>query len=106
MARRANTDRTVERDIGRRIRLLRGWAGISRAALAKTVGVSWQQVQKYETGKNRVSASRLAAIAASFDQPSLPQPWDKEVVLLFLMARALELAPRRALSDPPGTPLQ
>lgn len=49
--------------VGHRIRVRRKWLGISQSALAEHLGVSFQQVQKYERGANRVSASMLVRIA-------------------------------------------
>jgi len=49
--------------IGASIRLRRKQAGISQEMLAEKCGVSFQQVQKYENGANRVSFSRLVQIA-------------------------------------------
>jgi transcriptional regulator with XRE-family HTH domain len=53
----------VDVSVGAKIRLLRQCRGMSQAALAAAVGVSFQQVQKYESGANRVSASMLSKIA-------------------------------------------
>ena len=53
--------------LGARLRTLRVSRGISQAVLAEKIGVSFQQVQKYERGANRVGANRLARIAAVLD---------------------------------------
>lgn len=53
----------VDVTVGRRIRFRRWKLGITQAELAAEVGVRFQQIQKYETGSNRVSASRLFEIA-------------------------------------------
>lgn len=53
--------------IGARIRLRRKSLGISQGGLAEQIGVSFQQVQKYERGANRVSGSTLVAIAGALD---------------------------------------
>ena len=53
--------------VGSRIRLLRKRRKMSQAQLGKALGVTFQQIQKYEDGKNRVSASRLHAIATALD---------------------------------------
>lgn len=45
------------------VRRLRGNAGVTQEGLAEAIGVSYQQVQKYETGFNRISISRLFEIA-------------------------------------------
>lgn len=49
--------------VGRRIRARRYALGISQSELGEAIGVRFQQIQKYETGANRVSASRLWAVA-------------------------------------------
>ena len=55
----------VDASVGRRIGARRAAMGLSQTALAQRLGVSPQQVQKYESGQNRISASRLSAIAAA-----------------------------------------
>lgn len=49
--------------VGQRIRARRHALGISQTELGDAIGVKFQQIQKYETGANRVSASRLWAVA-------------------------------------------
>lgn len=53
--------------VGARIRLRRKQRGISQAALADVLGLTFQQVQKYERGTNRVSASTLIRISQHLD---------------------------------------
>ena len=53
----------VDRHVGRRVQEKRLNLGLTQTALANAVGVSFQQVQKYEKGTNRVSASKLFEIA-------------------------------------------
>lgn len=55
--------------VGARIRLLRKVRGLSQQALAEAAGVTFQQIQKYERGANRVSASMLARIAGTLGAP-------------------------------------
>jgi transcriptional regulator with XRE-family HTH domain len=55
----------LELAIGGRIRARRRELGLTQAQLAERLGVSFQQVQKYERGDNRVAASTLAAAAAA-----------------------------------------
>ena len=50
-------------EIGRKIRALRLQRGLSQSGLAEGIGLTFQQVQKYEKGTNRVSAGRLQRIA-------------------------------------------
>jgi transcriptional regulator with XRE-family HTH domain len=54
-----------EQQIGARIRARRRQLGLSQSDLAAKLGVSFQQVQKYERGANRVAASTLVAAAAA-----------------------------------------
>ena len=49
--------------IGQRVRIARIEKGLTQVDLAEALGVTFQQVQKYETGKNRIAASRLIDIA-------------------------------------------
>lgn len=53
----------VDMHVGKRIRHRRWMVGMTQQQLAEKVGIKFQQIQKYETGKNRVSASRLWGIA-------------------------------------------
>ena len=56
-------------ELGKRIRLRRVEQKISQAELGEQLGVSFQQVQKYEKGVNRVGAARLQQIATALDVP-------------------------------------
>ncbi len=56
--------------LGRKLRLARTEAGLSQQALAERLGITFQQVQKYEKGANRIAASRLVSSAAAVDRPS------------------------------------
>lgn len=56
-------------ELGKRIRLRRVEQKISQAELGDKLGVSFQQVQKYEKGVNRIAASRLLDISAALDVP-------------------------------------
>lgn len=49
--------------IGRNLKLLRLSAGMTQTNLAEKLGITFQQIQKYETGVNRISASRLIEVA-------------------------------------------
>jgi transcriptional regulator with XRE-family HTH domain len=55
--------RPVDRSVGRRVRILRVSRGLSQSALASQLGLTFQQLQKYEKGTNRISASKLHDIA-------------------------------------------
>src|SRR5256885_10868510 len=56
-------------EIGRKIRALRLERGLSQTGLADGIGLTFQQVQKYEKGTNRVSAGRLHKIAELLNTP-------------------------------------
>jgi transcriptional regulator with XRE-family HTH domain len=55
--------------VGLRIQTLRKSRGISQTALGIAIGVSFQQIQKYESGTNRVGAGRLSVIAQVLGAP-------------------------------------
>ena len=59
----------VDVHVGKRIRHRRWLVGMTQQQLAEAVGIKFQQIQKYETGMNRVSASRLWDIAAALTVP-------------------------------------
>ena len=97
----------VDLHVGARVRMRRRLRGVSQEKLADSLGLTFQQVQKYERGANRISASKLYEIAASLQTPvgyffeGLVDPADVEgaeggseqVVHDFLMtAEGLELA--------------
>ena len=59
----------VDQTVGARITAMRKAKGLSQADLGVAVGVTFQQIQKYEKGINRVGASRLQQIAQCLDVP-------------------------------------
>lgn len=59
----------VDVHVGARVRILRRASGMSQEALADRLGLTFQQVQKYERGANRISASKLFEIAAALNVP-------------------------------------
>jgi transcriptional regulator with XRE-family HTH domain len=59
----------VDVHVGKRIRHRRWLLAMTQQQLAEQVGIKFQQIQKYETGANRVSASRLWDIADSLGVP-------------------------------------
>ena len=69
MGKRNECLQEIERAIGRNIRLQRRIREVSQAALAETIGVSAQQLRKYELGVDRVSASRILMISRALDLP-------------------------------------
>jgi len=56
-------------EIAKRVRALRLQRGISQTELGNVLNVTFQQIQKYETGTNRISAGRLQQIAEVLDVP-------------------------------------
>ena len=56
-------DRAVEVRVGARLRAERELQGLSQMEIAERLGVTFQQVQKYEKGQNRISSSRLIGFA-------------------------------------------
>lgn len=69
--------------VGQRVREFRKEANLSQTALADQIGVTFQQVQKYENGTNRIGSGRLVQIARALDVPittlfdGLARPADK-----------------------------
>lgn len=59
----------VDVHVGKRVRHRRWLVGMTQQQLAEQVGIKFQQIQKYETGANRVSASRLWDIADALEVP-------------------------------------
>jgi transcriptional regulator with XRE-family HTH domain len=59
----------IDAHIGHRIRQRRWMTKLSQMAVAERLGITFQQLQKYEVGANRVSASRLWEIAQVLDVP-------------------------------------
>lgn len=72
----------IDVEIGQALRALRTVKGVSQTALGEALGITFQQIQKYESGKNRLSVSSLIrvckalsvapmdVIGSQFDQPS------------------------------------
>jgi transcriptional regulator with XRE-family HTH domain len=106
----------VDVHVGKRIRHQRWLLGMTQQQLAESVGIKFQQIQKYETGMNRVSASRLWDIAAALevqvgfffegiedmvegDTPGSDVLADKEALDLLRAYYAIPEAQRRRLFD-------
>ena len=68
-SRAAQEDKTIDQLVGARVRQGRREAGATLVALAKALKLSHQQVQKYETGANRIAAGTLFEIAGFLDMP-------------------------------------
>lgn len=59
----------IDIHVGGRIRLRRNMLGMSQEKLGEHLGITFQQIQKYEKGTNRVGASRLQAISSILEAP-------------------------------------
>lgn len=60
---------SVDGYVGTRLRQLRALAGMSQEKLAGSLGITFQQIQKYERGSNRIGASRLYDLSRVFQVP-------------------------------------
>lgn len=63
------TPNEVDMHVGHRLRVRRSLLGLSQEKLAEAIGLTFQQVQKYERGTNRVSAGRLFELSNVLDVP-------------------------------------
>lgn len=59
----------IDHHVGKRLRRRRRLLGLTQQQLAESVGVRFQQIQKYECGANRVSAARLYELSAALGVP-------------------------------------
>ncbi len=59
----------IDRNIGRQLRIARMQAGLSQQQLGERVGLTFQQIQKYESGKSRISAGILSIFARELNVP-------------------------------------
>jgi transcriptional regulator with XRE-family HTH domain len=66
---RTVTDMAVDAHVGGRIKLRRSLLGMSQVKLGQAIGLTFQQVQKYERGTNRVGASKLWQLSQVLDVP-------------------------------------
>jgi len=99
MSRDAARAAAFEQKIGARLRARRRQLGLSQSELASKLGVSFQQVQKYERGANRVAASTLAAAAAALGvsigwlaAEEAPQDGERDLLSALSRPAALETA--------------
>ncbi len=82
----------IDTHVGTRIRLRRNMLGMSQEKLGESLGITFQQVQKYEKGTNRVGASRLQAIASILNVP-----------VSFFFEDAPNMNQASGLAEPTGT---
>lgn len=64
----SQTEKAINLMIGRRIKQVREDHGVSQTDLGITLGTSFQQVQKYENGINRISGAKLFMVAREFNK--------------------------------------
>jgi transcriptional regulator with XRE-family HTH domain len=69
MAAKKNPPNPVDKHVGSRVRMRRVMLGMSQEKLGRALGITFQQVQKYEKGTNRIGASRLQHIARVLQVP-------------------------------------
>ena len=69
MAENKKKPNPIDVHVGSRIRLRRNMLGMSQEKLGESLGITFQQIQKYEKGTNRVGASRLQAISSILEVP-------------------------------------
>ncbi len=85
---------TDKRHIGSLIRIVRKAAGLSQMKLAEKVGISYQQIQKYEKGVSEISVSRLSQIAHALNIPLSRFVLDEERMMV-----SESVSPYGTLSD-------
>ncbi|MBD9570783.1 helix-turn-helix domain-containing protein [Ensifer adhaerens] len=61
------TPNEIDVTVGRNVRRIRNMIGMSQETLGEKLGLTFQQVQKYEKGTNRISASKLVAVSQALD---------------------------------------
>src|SRR6266481_2040021 len=66
---RGDKPNPIDVHVGSRVRLRRNMLGLSQEKLGEAIGLTFQQVQKYERGANRIGASRLHDLSRVLDVP-------------------------------------
>lgn len=69
MSKKSFLPTAIDEHIGQRVQLRRVMMGMSQKDLARICGVTFQQIQKYESAGNRISASRLFELSAALETP-------------------------------------
>ncbi len=80
----------IDMHVGSRVRLRRNMLGMSQEKLGEHLGITFQQIQKYEKGTNRVGASRLQAIASVLKVP---------VSFFFEDAPGIDVSPAKGMAE-------
>ncbi len=68
------SEKQFDTDLGKILRIMRPQAGMTQTELTRKLGISYQQWQKYEKGRNRITVSRLSTFLRAAD-------WDGDVAL-------------------------
>lgn len=89
----------IDVDVGLRVKIACKQKGITQAALAESIGVSFQQIQKYQAGRNRISSSRLKSISEKLGKPiawffgdDVPKPGADAIAQMLALPHGLDLA--------------
>ena len=70
MAPKTKTPNPIDVHVGSRVRLRRTMEKVSQEKLGEALGITFQQIQKYEKGTNRIGASRMQKIAETLNVPA------------------------------------
>lgn len=101
ISRRGEGPNPIDVHVGQRLRLRRTLLGLSQEKLGEAVGITFQQLQKYERGANRISASRLfnlsqvLGVQVSYFFEDLPPPGDVAVAAAGAEADEMDAMARR-----------
>src|SRR5712664_3381549 len=93
---REKSPNPIDKHVGSRVRMRRMMLDMSQTALGDALGITFQQVQKYEKGTNRISASRLQQVCHILQAP---------IPFFFEGAPAGDILPGRLPSPDPSTEL-
>ena len=97
--------RPIDRHVGARIRLRRTLLGLSQERLGEALGITFQQLQKYERGINRVGSSRLFDLSRILNVPvgfffdDIPESWSDEELGSLTPSHAIAAKPAGLLYD-------
>ena len=96
----ASNPNPVDIHVGGRIRLRRTLLGMSQEKLGKAIGLTFQQVQKYERGTNRVGSSRLFQLAKVLNVPvSFFRIFNEPINLTYLFTLCLHCSQAKRLRN-------
>ena len=99
--RKSNGPHPVDVHVGSRVRLRRNMLGLSQEKLGEAIGLTFQQVQKYERGANRIGASRLHELSEVLGVPVSFFYDDKDPVHAPPVPSGFEEAPQEGFDSDP-----